>query len=79
MRKTKMELIEELNALQQTTADERESLGKVLNQQQQELNWTRNELRDATLMLESYEKTILVLTKRLTEARKALNPPAPTA
>jgi septal ring factor EnvC (AmiA/AmiB activator) len=79
MRKTKMELIEELNALQQTTADERESLGKVLNQQQQELNWTRNELRDATLMLESYEKTILVLTKRLTEARKALNTPAPTA
>jgi septal ring factor EnvC (AmiA/AmiB activator) len=74
-----MELIEELNALQQTTADERESLGKVLNQQQQELNWTRNELRDATLMLESYEKTILVLTKRLTEARKALNTPAPTA
>ena len=79
MRKTKMELIEELNALQQTTADERESLGKVLNEQQQALNWTRSELNDARLMLESYEKTILVLTKRLTEARKALNTPAPTA
>ena len=79
MRKTKMELIEELNALQQTTADERESLGKILNEQQQSLNWTRSELRDAKLMLESYEKTILVLTKRLTEAQKALNTPAPTA
>jgi septal ring factor EnvC (AmiA/AmiB activator) len=76
MKKTKIDLIEELAALQQTTADERESLGKVLNEQQAALNWTRNELRDAGLMLESYEKTILVLTKRLTEARKALNTPA---
>ena len=79
MKKTKMDLIKELEALQQTTADERESLGKVLNEQQQALNWTRSELNDARLMLESYEKTILVLTKRLTEARKALNTPAPTA
>ena len=79
MRKTKMDLIKELEALQQTTADERESLGKVLNEQQQALNWTRSELNDERLMLESYEKTILVLTKRLTEARKALNTPAPTA
>mgnify|MGYP003131628468 CR=1 FL=1 len=79
MKKTKQMLIDELNALQQTTADERESLGKVLNEQQQALNWTRSELRDANLMLESYEKTILVLTKRLTEAQKALNTPAPTA
>ena len=79
MKKTKMDLIKELEALQQTTADERESLGKVLNEQQQALNWTRSELNDARLMLESYEKTILVLTKRLTEAQKALNTPAPTA
>ena len=79
MKKAKMDLIKELEALQQTTADERESLGKVLNEQQQALNWTRSELNDARLMLESYEKTILVLTKRLTEARKALNTPAPTA
>ena len=79
MKKTKMDLIKELEALQQTTADERESLGKVLNEQQQALNWTRQQLNDANLMLEAYEKTILVLTKRLTEARKALNTPAPTA
>ena len=79
MKKTKSELVEELNALQQTTADERKSLGTVLNEQQNSLNWTRAELNDARLMLEAYEKTILILTKRLTEARKALNTPADTA
>ena len=68
-------LLDELQALQQTTADDKESLGKVLNEQQQALNWTRQQLNDANLMLEAYEKTILVLTKRLTEARKALNTP----
>ena len=79
MKKTKQKLIEELQALQQTTADDKESLGKVLNEQQQALNWTRQQLIDANLMLEAYEKTILVLTKRLTEARKALNTPASIA
>jgi len=79
MKKTKQMLIEELQALQQTTADDKESLGKVLNEQQQALNWTRQQLNDANLMLEAYEKTILVLTKRLTEARKALNTPASIA
>ena len=72
-------LLDELQALQQTTADDKESLGKVLNEQQQALNWTRQQLNDANLMLEAYEKTILVLTKRLTEARKALNTPASIA
>ena len=79
MKKTKQMLIEELQALQQTTADDRESLGKVLNEQQQALNWNRQQLNDANLMLEAYEKTILILTKRLTEATKALNTPAPIA
>ena len=79
MKKTKQMLIEELQALQQTTADDKEYLGKVLNEQQQALNWTRQQLNDANLMLEAYEKTILVLTKRLTEARKALNTPASIA
>ena len=79
MRKTKQEIVEELNALQQTTATDRESLGRVLNEQQASLNWTRAELSDARLMLEAYEKTILILTKRLTEARKALNTPADLA
>lgn len=79
MKKTKQMLLDELQALQQTTADDKESLGKVLNEQQQALNWTRQQLNDANLMLEAYEKTILVLTKRLTEARKALNTPASIA
>ena len=79
MKKTKKELVEELVALQQTTADDRESLGKVLNEQQQTINWLRQQLMDSNLMLESYEKTIMVLTKRLTEARKALNTPADLA
>ena len=79
MKKTKKELVEELVALQQTTADDRESLGKVLNEQQQTINWLGQQLMDSNLMLESYEKTIMVLTKRLTEARKALNTPADLA
>tara|TARA_R110002020_G_scaffold31469_8_gene98067 strand:+ start:1258 stop:1497 length:240 start_codon:yes stop_codon:yes gene_type:complete len=78
MRKTKIELIEELEALQQATADERVSLGKTLNDQQKALNWTRQELSNARIMLETYEKTIMILTKRLSEAQKGLNTPLAT-
>ena len=78
MRKTKIELIEELEALQQATADERVSLGKTLNDQQKALNWTRQELSNARIMLETYEKTIMILTKRLLEAQKGLNTPLAT-
>tara|TARA_R110000824_G_scaffold274353_3_gene463049 strand:- start:117 stop:359 length:243 start_codon:yes stop_codon:yes gene_type:complete len=76
-RKTKLELVQELETLQQTTADERTSLGEVLNKQQESLVWVRTQLHETALMLETYEKTILVLTKRLMEARKALNTPPP--
>ena len=78
MRKTKIELIEELEALQQATADERVSLGKTLNDQQKALNWTRQELSNARIMLDTYEKTIMILTKRLSEAQKGLNTPLAT-
>ena len=78
MRKTKIELIEELAALQQTTADERVSLGRALNDQQKALTWTRAELANANIMLETYEKTIMILTKRLSEAQKGLNTPSTT-
>jgi len=78
MKKTKQMLIDELNALQQATADDRKKIGEVLNEQQRELNWTRTELVNANLMLETYEKTIMILTKRLSEAQKGLNTPSTT-
>jgi len=78
MKKTKQMLIDELNALQQATADDRKKIGEVLNEQQQSLNWTRAELANANIMLETYEKTIMILTKRLSEAQKGLNTPSTT-
>jgi len=78
MKKTKQMLIDELNALQQATADDRKKIGEVLNEQQRELNWARTELANANIMLETYEKTIMILTKRLSEAQKGLNTPSTT-
>jgi len=78
MKKTKLELVKELEALQQATADDRKKIGEVLNEQQQSLNWTRTELANANIMLETYEKTIMILTKRLSEAQKGLNTPSTT-
>ena len=73
MRKTKEQLIHELDELQKSFVDQRESLGQIVARQQE----TINELNQLSVNLESYvqiyEKTILVLTGRLLDATKGFN------
>tara|TARA_R100000008_G_scaffold76535_1_gene56440 strand:+ start:5109 stop:5366 length:258 start_codon:yes stop_codon:yes gene_type:complete len=73
MRKTKEQLVNELNELQKSFIDQRESLGQIIARQQQGLN----ELKEYSVNLESYihiyEKTILVLSGRLVDATKGFN------
>lgn len=75
MRKTKEQLIHELDELQKSFIDQRESLGQIVARQQE----TINELNQLSVNLESYvqiyEKTILVLTGRLLDATKGFNSP----
>ena len=76
MRKTKEQLIHELDELQKSFIDQRESLGQIVARQQEQIN----ELNQLSVNLESYvqiyEKTILVLTGRLLDATKGFNNPA---
>jgi hypothetical protein len=73
MRKTKEQLINELNELQKSFIDQRESLGQIIARQQQQLT----EINEYSVNLESYikiyEKTILVLSGRLVDATKGFN------
>jgi len=71
MRKTKAELIEELDALQQNYADEKASIGQTLNAMQNQLVALKDENRNLKLMMDQYEKTLMIMTKRLLEAREA--------
>ena len=71
MRKTKQQLIEELDALQQNYADEKASIGQTLNAMQNELMTLKNENASLHLMMDQYEKTLMIMTKRLLEAREA--------
>jgi len=76
MRKTKETLIHELDELQKSFIDQRESLGQIIARQQEQIT----ELKQHSINLESYvqiyEKTILVLTGRLLDATKGFNTPA---
>jgi len=76
MRKTKEILIHELDELQKSFVDQRESLGQIIARQQKQIT----ELNQHSVNLESYvqiyEKTILVLTGRLLDATKGFNTPA---
>jgi len=71
MRKTKQQLIEELDALQQNYADEKASIGQTLNAMQNELMTLKNENANLHLMMNQYEKTLMIMTKRLMESREA--------
>ena len=71
MRKTKQQLIEELDALQQNYADEKASIGQTLNAMQNELVTVKSYAGNLELMMAQYEKTIMILTKRLLEAQEA--------
>tara|TARA_R110000824_G_scaffold222785_3_gene410569 strand:+ start:4336 stop:4551 length:216 start_codon:yes stop_codon:yes gene_type:complete len=71
MRKTKQQLIEELDALQQNYADEKASIGQTLNAMQNELVTVKSHAGNLELMMSQYEKTIMILTKRLLEAQEA--------
>ena len=71
MNKTKQELIEELDALQQNYADERMTIGETLNTLSSNLAREQGIRMNLELMMVQYEKTILILTKRLMEAREA--------
>ena len=71
MSKTKQQLIEELNALQQNYADEKSTIGETLNALTSKLATEQANRMNLELMMVQYEKTILILTKRLMEAREA--------
>ena len=71
MTKTKQQLIEELNALQQNYADEKSTIGETLNVLSSKLAREQTNRMNLELMMVQYEKTILILTKRLMEAREA--------
>ena len=70
MRKTKEQLIEELDTLQKNYADEKQTLGEIMNKLHQSLFEKNQENTDLELMMQAYEKTLLVLTKRLIESRE---------
>tara|TARA_R110002020_G_scaffold206880_1_gene412277 strand:- start:1075 stop:1290 length:216 start_codon:yes stop_codon:yes gene_type:complete len=71
MRKTKQELVEELDALQQNYADEKASIGQTLNAMQNELVAVKQQNINLELMMDQYEKTLMIMTKRLMESREA--------
>jgi hypothetical protein len=71
MSKTKQELVEELDALQKNFADERTTIGETLNTLSSNLATEQALRMNLELMMVQYEKTILILTKRLMEAREA--------
>ena len=71
MSKTKQQLIEELNALQKNFADEQTTIGETLNALTSKLAREQTNRMNLELMMVQYEKTILILTKRLMEAREA--------
>jgi len=71
MRKTKQQLIEELDALQQNYADEKASIGQTLNAMQNELIAVKQQNVNLELMMDQYEKTLMIMTKRLMESREA--------
>tara|TARA_R110000824_G_scaffold141153_4_gene307599 strand:+ start:1140 stop:1355 length:216 start_codon:yes stop_codon:yes gene_type:complete len=70
MSKTKQELIEELDALQRNYADEKTTIGETLNSMSNQLIEERTIRMNLELMMVQYEKTIMILTKRLLEARE---------
>ena len=70
MSKTKQELIEELDALQKNYADEKTTIGETLNSMSNQLIEERTTRMNLELMMVQYEKTIMILTKRLLEARE---------
>ena len=70
MRKTKQQLIEELDALQQNYADEKASIGQTLNSMQNEIIALKQQNANLNLMMDQYEKTLMIMTKRLLEARE---------
>tara|TARA_R110002020_G_scaffold293801_1_gene509558 strand:- start:1045 stop:1260 length:216 start_codon:yes stop_codon:yes gene_type:complete len=70
MRKTKQQLIEELDALQQNYADEKASIGQTLNAMQNELVAVKQQNINLELMMDQYEKTLMIMTKRLLEAKE---------
>ena len=70
MRKTKAQLVEELNALQQNYADEKASIGETLNAMQNEIARLNASNSNLQLMMSQYEKTLMIMTKRLLEARE---------
>jgi L-lactate utilization protein LutC len=70
MRKTKQQLIEELDALQQNYADEKASIGQTLNAMQNEIVALKQQNTNLNLMMDQYEKTLMIMTKRLLEARE---------
>tara|TARA_R110000824_G_scaffold373664_3_gene564060 strand:+ start:308 stop:526 length:219 start_codon:yes stop_codon:yes gene_type:complete len=72
MKKTKEQIIKELDALQKNYADEKQTLGEVMNKMQEQLYVLNGNNTDLELMMQTYEKTVLVLTKRLIEARERL-------
>ena len=71
MSKTKQQLIEELNVLQKNFADEQTTIGETLNALTSKLAREQTNRMNLELMMVHYEKTILILTKRLMEAREA--------
>tara|TARA_B100000214_G_C23928696_1_gene609642 strand:- start:368 stop:583 length:216 start_codon:yes stop_codon:yes gene_type:complete len=71
MSKTKQELVEELDALQKNFADEKKTIGETLNTLSSNLATEQALRMNLELMMVQYEKTILILTKRLMEAREA--------
>ena len=71
MSKTKQQLIEELNVLQKNFADEQTTIGETLNALTSKLAREQTNRMNLELMMVQYEKTILILTKRLMEAREA--------
>ena len=70
MRKTKQQLIEELDALQQNYADEKASIGQTLNAMQNEIVALKQQNTNLNLMMDQYEKTLMIMPKRLLEARE---------
>ena len=70
MRKTKQQLIEELDALQQNYADEKASIGQTLNAMQNEIVTLKQQNVNLELMMDQYEKTLMIMTKRLLEAKE---------
>lgn len=73
MRKTKEKLIHELDELQKSFVDQRESLGQIVARQQETINELNQHSNNLESYVQIYEKTILVLTGRLLDATKGFN------